>query len=137
MAKRKGLGKGRGKGYKNIIGKDPMVHSQSAKGRKQPQRVVTKRLTPHNLSTRQIKRKKEADERFEQIYTTDGFTIRDKKTGDKITFWSLESENQLNLVKGAYIDEKLWFSPDEHEKEFHFSQSELSERLHRQERLRR
>lgn len=35
--KRKGLGKGKGKGYKNIIGKDKKVHSDSAKGRKQPQ----------------------------------------------------------------------------------------------------
>jgi len=38
-AVRRGLGKGRGKGYKNIMGKDPVVHSQSAKGMKQPQRV--------------------------------------------------------------------------------------------------
>jgi hypothetical protein len=35
---RKGMGKGKGKGYKNIIGKDPRVHSDSAKGRKQPQK---------------------------------------------------------------------------------------------------
>jgi len=33
---RKGLGKNKGKGYRNIIGKDPHVHSQSAKGIKQP-----------------------------------------------------------------------------------------------------
>lgn len=36
---RRGMGKGRGKGYKNLIGKDPKVHSQSAKGIKQPQRI--------------------------------------------------------------------------------------------------
>lgn len=35
MVKRKGLGKGLGKGYKNIVMKDPMVHSLSAKGIKQ------------------------------------------------------------------------------------------------------
>jgi hypothetical protein len=34
---RKGMMLGRGKGYKNVIGKDPMVHRQSAKGIKQPQ----------------------------------------------------------------------------------------------------
>ena len=34
--RRKGLGKGTGKGYKNIIGRDSSVHSQSAKGIKQP-----------------------------------------------------------------------------------------------------
>lgn len=39
MAIRKGLGKGTGKGYRNIIGKDPRVHSDSARGRKQPQRI--------------------------------------------------------------------------------------------------
>ena len=36
---RKGLGKGKGRGYKNIAGKDPKVHSQSAKGMKQPQKI--------------------------------------------------------------------------------------------------
>lgn len=39
MAIRKGLGRGRGKGYRNIMGKDPRVHSDSARGRKQPQRL--------------------------------------------------------------------------------------------------
>lgn len=34
---RKGMMLGRGKGYKNVIGKDPHIHSQSAKGIKQPQ----------------------------------------------------------------------------------------------------
>jgi len=37
--RRKGLMKGKGKGYKNVIGKDPYVHSQSARGIKQPQRL--------------------------------------------------------------------------------------------------
>ena len=36
---RRGLGAGKGTGYKNLIPKDPMVHSQSSKGIKQPQRV--------------------------------------------------------------------------------------------------
>jgi len=37
---RKGMMKGSGKkGYHNVIGKDPMVHSQSAKGIKQPQKL--------------------------------------------------------------------------------------------------
>lgn len=36
---RRGMGKGRGKGYKNIVGKDPKVHAQSARGRKQPERI--------------------------------------------------------------------------------------------------
>lgn len=37
--KRIGLGKGRGKGYKNLQGSDKIIHSQSAKGIKQPQRI--------------------------------------------------------------------------------------------------
>jgi hypothetical protein len=37
MTTRKGLGKGMGTGYKNLIPKDPMVHKMSAKGMKQPQ----------------------------------------------------------------------------------------------------
>jgi len=37
--RRKGLMKGKGKGYKNVIGKDPYVHSQSARGIKQPQKI--------------------------------------------------------------------------------------------------
>lgn len=41
MARRKGAGKGKGRGYKNLLNfpKDPKVHSQSARGRKQPQRI--------------------------------------------------------------------------------------------------
>jgi len=37
---RKGLGKGKGKGYKNIQGRDPKIHSDSSKGRKQPQFIT-------------------------------------------------------------------------------------------------
>ena len=35
MVKRKSLGKGMGKGYKNLINSDPKVHSDSARGLKQ------------------------------------------------------------------------------------------------------
>jgi len=37
--RRKGLGKGSGKGYKNILGYDPRVHSDSRRGIKQPQSI--------------------------------------------------------------------------------------------------
>jgi hypothetical protein len=33
------MGKGRGCGYRNLIGKDPSVHSQSARGMRQPQKL--------------------------------------------------------------------------------------------------
>ena len=39
MAKRKGLGKGRGKGYENLLPRDKPIHSDSAKGIKQPQKI--------------------------------------------------------------------------------------------------
>ena len=42
MVRRKGMGKGMGKGYKNLVGKDKKVHSDSAKGRKQPQKIYTR-----------------------------------------------------------------------------------------------
>lgn len=39
MSTRKGMATGQGKGYKNIAGSDPRIHSQSAKGISQPQRI--------------------------------------------------------------------------------------------------
>lgn len=36
---RKGMGQGRGKGYKNMVGGDSKIHSLSAKGVKQPQKL--------------------------------------------------------------------------------------------------
>lgn len=36
MVTRKGLGKGKGKGYRNMIPKDPKVHSDAGRGVKQP-----------------------------------------------------------------------------------------------------
>ena len=43
MVRRKGLGKGRGKGFKNILPKDPKVHADSARGMKQPQIIRMRR----------------------------------------------------------------------------------------------
>lgn len=45
--KRIGLGKGRGSGYRNIIPRDPRVHSDAARGVKQPQWVTKVMLSPH------------------------------------------------------------------------------------------
>ena len=39
MSIRKGFAKGKGKGYKNLMGNDSQIHSQSARGVKQPQRI--------------------------------------------------------------------------------------------------
>lgn len=50
---RKGMMVGTGSGYKNVVGKDPMVHSQSSKGIKQPQplNIITpKKESPISLN---------------------------------------------------------------------------------------
>ena len=49
MAIRKGLGKGRGKGYRNIIGKDPRVHSDSARGIKSIQKNAKRLINRLNM----------------------------------------------------------------------------------------
>ncbi len=48
MARRNGMGTGTGKGYKNILGNDRTIHSQSARGIKQPQKVNVMNLRPKN-----------------------------------------------------------------------------------------
>jgi len=48
---RRGMGAGRGKGYRNIAGGDPRIHSQSAKGMKQPQSIpITLTRVPYGSS---------------------------------------------------------------------------------------
>jgi len=59
---RKGLGRGKGKGYKNLAGRDPKVHSDSAKGRKQPQFIThipepkSKVLNTENLTWEEMEK---------------------------------------------------------------------------------
>ena len=52
--KRKGMGKGKGIGYKNMIKTDPLVHSRSAKGQKSVVNPVERRMSmeskKHNLT---------------------------------------------------------------------------------------
>jgi hypothetical protein len=45
-SKRHGLGKGTGSGYRNLIPKDPKVHSDSGKGIKQPQTFIAGNMPP-------------------------------------------------------------------------------------------
>ncbi len=40
MVTRRGLGRGLGRGYKNLIPRDKAVHSMSRRGIRQPQRIV-------------------------------------------------------------------------------------------------
>lgn len=74
---RKGMGKNKGMGYKNLTGKDPRVHSDSARGRKQPQKLmsVTKFRQTFN-----IKKANDASKEFvrmtdkDEAYSYDNFS---------------------------------------------------------------
>jgi hypothetical protein len=48
------MGAGRGSGYHNLVGKDPHVHSQSARGIKQPQRITQLKLRKFGLRWRKL-----------------------------------------------------------------------------------
>lgn len=52
--RRKGLGKGKGMGYKNLIPKDKVVHKQSAKGMKQPQSRTRKAKSKKPIMPRKV-----------------------------------------------------------------------------------
>lgn len=58
---RKGMGKGMGKGYKNIQGRDPKIHSDSSKGIKQPQRLHEGMLVRDGREVGKISRVGEAN----------------------------------------------------------------------------
>jgi len=93
MARRKGLGKGRGKGYKNLIPiKDSRVHSQSSRGIKQPQRI--KVINIQNIAIEEqmanildrIERNKDIinlDSKGIQIFTDDDLKIFAKYKADR------------------------------------------------------
>ena len=51
------MGKGQGRGYKNLMGKDPRVHSDSARGRKQPQKLDKRLMRGALLKTRRLEDK--------------------------------------------------------------------------------
>lgn len=68
MKTRRGLGKGRGKGYKNINFADPKIHADSAKGKKQPQKIPA--CKPINLTkTKQIAKV--------SVHSQEGFLLRE------------------------------------------------------------
>jgi hypothetical protein len=70
---RKGMGKGQGKGYKNLTGRDPKVHSMSAKGMKQPQRMAMAKINK-SLTLSQAQEKLR------------GTPLRIRDVGDKFIF---------------------------------------------------
>jgi len=80
MTTRRGAARGTGRGYRNLRGfpKDPLVHSQSAKGRKQPQRI--KKLSiPQSIYVPQIKGWKDTSKTFSDGSKLIEWTSKDKK----------------------------------------------------------
>jgi hypothetical protein len=77
---RKGMMVGSGKrGYHNIIGKDPRVHSDSAKGYKQPQRIIT----PIPIKDRNKEALKIYDEAFSPEFFNESASMFNKRTEEK------------------------------------------------------
>jgi len=67
MARRKGMMVGKGKkGYHNVVPKDKIVHSQSAKGRKQPQRIpqIAKGINEKAIKIKEIMTLPDKDKAF-------------------------------------------------------------------------
>ena len=92
--RRQGLMKGNGKGYKNGRGKDPYVHSQSARGIKQPQRI------PQNIKDNAwVVRKKKGDE-----FASD---ITEWKRGDEfVSLTKAKGINDMGKVESFWVVEK-------------------------------
>jgi len=90
--RRKGMGKGKGKGYKNIMGKDPLVHSQSARGMKQPQRVSPR------ITTIMKKRPEVKDMDFKQLKKL-GVFLRYHADSDKDGVPNIKDCKPLNPKK--------------------------------------
>jgi len=106
MPRRKGMMVGKGKkGYHNVVPKDKVVHSQSAKGIKQPQRI--------NISRNRLRGKYQINvENFGQVLTEvtayaealreEGFADAEKE----------EVENLYHLVVDDGIAKKCYCSED-------------------------
>lgn len=90
---RKGMMIGSGKGYKNVMGKDPKVHSESAKGIKQPEKVyVPQRIVPEN------------PDRYNGWTNRETWAVKlwwDNSSGDQEYFWG-EAKRFRKEKKPAY-----------------------------------
>ena len=96
MKKRKGLGKGLGKGYKNIVPRDPFIHGLSAKG------VKTFNVPMKSSLSVIAKNKKEAiDKTIEYVDTTKiSAVIIDKKV-KKLDNYTAKGMERIGLVLDA------------------------------------
>ena len=95
MSARKGMMVGKGSGYKNVVGRDPSVHSQSAKGIKQPQSVNI--ITP----------KKELKKYEILMLGNDGDSkVVYIKLGSKADFFDVEQQLKREGEKGEILNIK-------------------------------
>ena len=91
MATRKGMGQGRGKGYENLLPQDPRIHKDSAKGRKQPQKIHTTRIRQNQRIIYDKDAKKKYDEYFTAITTNTTRDIIDNISISDICIYSILS----------------------------------------------
>lgn len=103
--KRKGLGKGLGRGYKNIVPRDPFIHGLSAKG------VKTFNVPMKSSLSVIAKNKKEAiDKTIEYVDTTKiSAVIIDKKV-KKLDNYTAKGMERIGLVLDAKGKWEYWES---------------------------
>jgi hypothetical protein len=111
--KRKGMGKGQGKGYKNLTGHDPRVHSMSAKGMKQPQKIGRfARCPPGNPDDNDAKRHSECARGIKSGFNTPYLQTL-YNTGELRRRWGLETDSgsqYFRLRQEGYSDEYAQYS---------------------------
>lgn len=102
LSRRRGLGAGKGKGYKNIISTDPVVHSRAAKGLKTYENPISKRLAHTSKS---IKPFQIIHSHFRLEKTPKGYSLSLGNFTDAGWYWS-GNENDLNtfLIRIANSD---------------------------------
>jgi len=96
--KRKGLGKGKGKGYKNLQGRDPKIHSDSARGRKQPQKIPEYQMRTSNIN----------NSPSDLIYNNFGIYMTKEISGRELDYYMQEKFDLTNHQDYEYVtNEKL------------------------------
>jgi len=130
--RRKGLMKGKGKGYKNVMGKDPYVHSQSARGIKQPQRI------PQVFNTAETsihKTKPKTDAEQELIDAFDSTTLKEIRKEfdfDKIVSFNEDDTDVFRFETDS--GEEYYIFPDEERAE-KFAEERVREDLENEPEL--
>lgn len=114
MSRRKGLGTGKGQGYSNMVSSDSKVHSDSAMGKKQPQKVCAIVMTGKIPQRSMFPEKKLTDRQYSNRFY-------DKKI--------LDSIDGSNYGKNLKTDkEKLEFLKETFKSEYGFNIQRMGER---------